>query len=93
MLIFLGVKLDLNEYDIKSKDDQTAYGRNLYRSVFDAISSNAGVFCGINLAASEVIRDCVSILLDYSGDHMLKPSDLTGELHWVTCGWLSRENL
>lgn len=59
-------------------DNHVAFGREMYRSAFEVISANSATVHSINLAASEVIRECTTILLASQGQHTLKPSYLSG---------------
>lgn len=77
-----GVRLDLNEVQVSLKrtdeNEPVAFGRELFTSVFDALSSNAANALGINLAASEVIKEMVTILMRQSQRVPLRPSHLSG---------------
>lgn len=78
-----GVRIDLDEVEIRRtpicSQERVAFGRELYSSAFDCLSAKASSMLDINLAASEVIVECASMLLDVSAGHSLSPSDLTGE--------------
>lgn len=78
----LGVRIDLDEVHVSltkiADDERVAFGRDMFTSVFDVISSNASSTVTLNLASSEIIRECTNILLSMLGQHVLKPSYLTG---------------
>lgn len=80
-----GVRMDLDEIfvSLSRKDEQepVAFGRDLFKSVFDVVSSNAESALNISIGSSELIKDCVNILLSQTHRVILKPSNLTGMWH------------
>lgn len=75
--------MDLDEeYISLSRTDEqevAAFGRDLFKSAFAVVSSNAGSALNISIGSSELIKSCVEVLLSQTQKVPLRPTDLTGE--------------